>query len=109
MNFLAICQYGHSRSVCCCRVLHQYGHKAVAAGVGTAGSAISLLSEWADVILVMEPQYISHVPVNDRDKVVVIDVGRDRWSNPYNQELHAIIEIMLADKGLIQRKGTIEA
>lgn len=52
-KWLCLCQYGHSRSVALARLLHSRGIPAVAAGVWTGGSAIAVLSEWADVIAVL--------------------------------------------------------
>jgi hypothetical protein len=101
MKALCICQYGHSRSVALARVLRGAFNSAishvsnlydtVAIGWETAPSAVVLLSQWADVIFVLETSYISYVPMPCRGKVVVFDVGRDRWSNPYNQELSTLL------------------
>ena len=91
MKFLCVCQYGHSRSVALCRVLHSRGIGAVAVGVGTNGGAIAPLAEWADVIAVLQPAFASHVPEAHRHKIADFDVGPDRWSNPYNQELLDIL------------------
>jgi hypothetical protein len=99
VKFLCLCQYGHSRSVACCRVLQARGHEAVAVGFGTARSAIPLLAEWADVIVLMEASYAKYVPVSALPKSVTFDVGPDRWSNPYNEELQGIIRTMADRKG----------
>lgn len=93
MKFLCICQYGHSRSVALCRVLHGKGFPAVAAGWTTSGDAISVLSQWADVIALMTPEGIGQIPVVNRHKVTdVFNIGPDKWSNPYSQELLAILK-----------------
>lgn len=94
-KWLCICQYGHSRSVALARRLHRRGIPAVAAGAGTSEDAISVLSEWADVIAILEPHFIKAVPKHSQHKVVVFDVGPDRWKNPYSSELEEIIEQML--------------
>lgn len=96
MKWLCLCQYGHSRSVALARRLHHRGIPAVAAGVGTGGDAIAALAEWADTIAVLEPHFAASVPAQHRHKVVVFNVGRDRWSNPYHPELLGILEEMLA-------------
>lgn len=88
MKFLCICQWGHSRSVAMAKTLQEkYGHQAIACGVSGAESALIPLSEWADHILVMQPHYKDYVPYYQHDKVLITDVGRDRWSNPYSIEL----------------------
>jgi hypothetical protein len=97
MKFLCICQYGHSRSVACCRVLHGQGQTAVAAGWSTSGDAIAVLSRWADAIcLVSGVDGLTQIPYDQRHKVHNLDVGPDRWSNPYNQELQEILRQKLA-------------
>jgi hypothetical protein len=101
MKALCICQYGHSRSVALARVLRgafssdashvSHSYDTVAVGWETASSALEPLSKWADVIFILERSYLSYVPESYRGKVVVFDVGRDRWSNPYNQELSTLL------------------
>lgn len=96
---LCICQYGHSRSVALCRVLHGRGFKAVAAGVSTAGDGLAHIAAWADVICVLQPSFSAHVPEEHRHKIRDFDVGPDRWSNPYNQELLSILTGMADAQG----------
>jgi hypothetical protein len=92
MKWLCICQYGHSRSVALTRVLHGKQVGAVAVGYATNGGALALLAAWADVIAVMQPEYSQYVPEEFRHKITNhFDVGPDRWSNPYNQELLNIL------------------
>lgn len=92
-KFLCICQYGHSRSVALCRVLHGKGIPAVAAGWATSGDAIEVLSAWADVIALMTPEGIDQIPFEYRGKVVGhFNIGPDKWSNPYNQDLLSILK-----------------
>lgn len=94
MKCLCICQCGHSRSVALSRLLHEKGIPAVAIGATTSG-AVELLSAWADRVFVLQACFAEHVPLNQRHKVVVFDVGPDRWANPYNQELLGILREML--------------
>lgn len=91
MKVLCICEYGHSRSVALARVLHGRKIPAVAIGRGTSGDAVKVLAEWADKIIVLQPCFAVCVPAAQQHKVIVFDVGHDRWSNPYNQELLAIL------------------
>lgn len=91
MNWLCICQYGHSRSVALTRVLHGKRIPAVAAGWTTSGDAIAVLSKWADVIALMTPQGVHTIPESERHKVKDFDIGPDRWSNPYSHELLLIL------------------
>ena len=98
MKALCVCHYGHSRSVALVRVLHGIGIEAVAAGAHTAGSRfLKMMSEEATHIFIMEPGYLEQIPYEDRDKVVCLNVGPDRWSNPYNQELLALCKKLLEE------------
>lgn len=94
--FLCVCQYGHSRSVALAREFHKRGYNAVAVGVGTAGKkAIEALSEHATRICLLEPHYENAIPPEDRSRVWVFNVGRDKWSNPYHPELASILSSMM--------------
>ena len=89
-KYLCICHYGHSRSVALCRVLHAKGFQAVAAGLYTGSEAFPVLSEWADKILIM----VVGVPIPEEHQHKIVDfyIGADKWSNPYNQELLALLK-----------------
>jgi predicted protein tyrosine phosphatase len=80
------------------RALHHIKKQAVACGWMTARDALSPLAEWADVVVVMEPQFKAYIPVEWQKKVVVCDVGHDRWSNPYHPELTAICRTLATEK-----------
>jgi hypothetical protein len=47
----------------------------------------------------MEPQFAVYVPPYYLAKVVVFNVGPDKWANPYNTELAGIIDKMIDAKG----------
>jgi len=100
LKYLCVCQYAHSRSVAMCRYLHGKGVEAVAAGAGTAPSVFGVLGAWADKIVVMEPDFARAVPPEFRDKIVLVNVGPDRWSNPYNADLAALIVKLAAEAGI---------
>lgn len=92
MKYLCICQYGHSRSVAMCRELHRRKLEAVACGYGTAPSAIAVLGEWADRILILASEYTIRLPElkHLQQKVIYVPIGPDKWSNPYHPELAEI-------------------
>jgi hypothetical protein len=96
-RFLCVCQYGHSRSVALCRVLHGLGLQAVACGFATAPDALPALAAWADVVALLTPEAAPLIPAAHRHKVADFNVGPDRWSNPYHPELRAILASMVAD------------
>lgn len=103
-RFLCLCQYGHSRSAALVRILHSRGIEAVALGAGTSPSLIRDVAPMVDVIVVMQPHFADAVPVGHRSKVVTMDIGHDRWSNPYNQELLSLVERLAIEAGFIEAK-----
>lgn len=98
MNYLCVCQYGHSRSVAMVRALHHVKLPAVACGWMTAPQAMPTLCEWADVIVLMQESFRTYIQDEWADKIVVCDVGHDRWSNPYHPELSALCRRLAAEK-----------
>ncbi len=98
MNFLTICRYGHARSVALARAFHERGHYAVACDIQTNGSAIDVLSDWADVICVLESGFAEHVRTEYQDKVTKhFDIGRDIWGSPTHDALLMLVR-RLADE-----------
>lgn len=95
MNYLCVCQYGHSRSVALARVLHGCRQTAVACGHATAGTALPVLCGWADKILILDDGFRGHIPKEHWHKVVSMHVGPDRWVNPYHPELNAMLTEMV--------------
>lgn len=82
------------------RELHKRKHAAVAIGAHSSGDAVSILAAWADTIFVLQPGYMNYVPLEHIGKVVVMDVGPDKWVNPYHPELAALLDQMLKEKGI---------
>lgn len=99
MKFLCICQYGHSRSAGLVRSLHAKKQEAVAAGYATSPSALAVLGEWADVIVICSVEYKLRRPELQhlQSKVVYFPIGPDKWSNPYHHELKAICDTFVSD------------
>ena len=91
LRVLCVCQYGHSRSVALARELHHRNVAAVACGVGTAGSALDYLCDWATHICVLDDSLANMIGTRHHDRIVSMHVGPDRWVNPYHPELQAIL------------------
>ena len=91
MKVLVLCQGGNCRSVAIgylLKYVSKYKHDAIAAGwEGNTQDTIDMLSEWADRIIIVQPEFISHVQKKYYKKVVVIDVGPDRWFNSLHPQL----------------------
>lgn len=73
-------------------VLRKCGQEATQCGVA-APSALACLAEWAERIVVMQPHYASAVPAAAKGKIVIVDVGPDRWGNPLHPEIQEIMRI----------------
>ena len=86
---LCVCQGGNSRSVACSFLLkYRYGCDALAASWETNSvETLTMLYEWADIIIVMQAEFEERVYLAYRDKVVVIDVGPDIWFNGLHPDL----------------------
>lgn len=102
-KFLCVCQYGHSRSAALVRILHGLKMAAVCIGYETDYGDVSIpLSEWADTIFLFCPEALDIIPSEHHSKVVDFNIGPDKWSNPYNQELLKIVR----DKVMVFFQGT---
>lgn len=82
------------------RYFHSRGDEAVAIGWGTSPSAIELLYDWADAVVVMEAWFVDCLPERKCPRVIIMDVGRDIWSNPYHPELITLIKELATRKGI---------
>lgn len=80
------------------RVLHGRFIEAVAVGAMTAPSAIACLAAWADKVIVLQKDFVIAVPIELRHKILIWDIGPDRWSNPYNQELLTLLEGLVRER-----------
>ncbi len=89
---LCVCAWGHSRSVCLTRVLHEKGYQAVACGCHSSPAALAAIAKEAEHIFILQGSMLGSIPLDQQHKVIVVDVGPDRWVNPYNQELHQILQ-----------------
>ena len=91
---LAICQAGTIRSGALSHLLkYAYGVDALSASAEeTPDTTMSILADWADYIVLLEPHFAVRIPPEFHAKVRVFDVGPDRWSNPLHPELLAIVK-----------------
>jgi len=67
-------------------------------GWKTGGDALPHLADWATRICLLEEGFRKYVPEQHRGKIVVLDVGHDRWANPYHPELHQILTNLVNEK-----------
>lgn len=70
-------------------------HGIDAVPVGCQANAPSTLyflaSQWADLIIQMQPWNLEQIWKDQMSKVRIMDVGVDIWSNSMHPDLHAIL------------------
>jgi len=98
MKILCVCEGGNVRSVACAYVFkYEHGHDALA--VSTRKNNLEthqMLWEWADRIVVMQPEFKRFVLPQYQGKVFICDVGPDRWFNCLDPELVLLIRAWVA-------------
>jgi predicted protein tyrosine phosphatase len=104
MKILTICSAGAVRSVGMAYLLKEmYGHDAIPVGHDlNSQQTIDMLADWADLIIVMQPQYAAGLPMRDAHKIIKIDIGPDIWGNSLHPDLLAKLKQIAY--GLHQRK-----
>ena len=88
-KILCVCAGAVVRSVAQANVLkYSFGQDALAASwERNSRKTLDLLADWADIIIVMQPQYSEGFLKRNQHKVIVNDVGPDVWRNPLDPEL----------------------
>jgi hypothetical protein len=113
LKILTVCEGGNVRSVSLAFVLKNHlGHDAVAASWRfNSEKTLEMLYEWAEKIIVMQPEFLQHIPHLHRMKTTVCDVGQDRFGNAFHGELLMIVMTWLVNNPIPKEKsnGTQEA
>lgn len=93
MRILCLCNGGICRSVSMAGVLkYEYKKDALAASLDcNTPETLYLLMTWAQRIVVMETSLVVHIPPDQTEKLVIVNVGHDRWKNPMDDDLLRII------------------
>lgn len=96
MKVLCLCQKGNSRSVVLAWYLRNlFGHETLAAGmVTTSRRTRRMLYDWADRIILVVPRYGHWIPEKYREKLRVINAGRDPWRK-HDEDLLKRYELQL--------------
>src|SRR3990167_1193259 len=91
MKWLCVCEGGNVRSVAMAKELKQRYHQdALAVGIRKNDQAnVAMLCAWADVIVLMQPEFGYKLIRSMRRKVRVVDVGVDRYHTATHPELVA--------------------
>ncbi len=96
---LCICAWGNSRSVALAWLLKDKYHKeALACGMAQITPAtLRMLADWADTIILTTLEATHPMLDEYKDKVLIWDVGRDKYFQPYLPELIAQYETYYAN------------
>lgn len=88
-RILTICEYGNSRSVGLAFLLKtKYGREAIACGIlCTSPDTFDMLCNWADNIIITYAPIEGSINDKYKHKVLVWDVGHDRYFIPPVKEL----------------------
>ena len=102
-KILCVCEGGNVRSVACAYLFkYQIGYDALAASwkrnsLGT----LMMLYNWADRIIIMQPEFREKVIPTCYHKITVYDVGPDRWGSALHPDLLEIIETYMGHDSLL--------
>lgn len=107
-----MCQGGQVRSVGLkYRLTYHHGHEVLACGwESNSTETIEMLCKWADVIIIMQPQFEKYIPIshhtNDKGerKLFCYDVGEDRFGSAFHSDLQNILETMIQKHKLFLKK-----
>ena len=96
-KILCLCAGGQVRSVTLGGICkYWFGHEAIAASLEKLEpDTLDMLYRWAEVIVVVEQQYLQLVPDEHAAKVRLVDIGPDRWGMSNHEGL--VAEIMKHD------------
>jgi predicted protein tyrosine phosphatase len=99
MKILTVCERGLNRSVTA-KYLLQDDHEVIAAGLNLAPDTLRMLYDWADRIVLLDARFSEGIPAG---KLVLCDVGPDRYEHHYNRELLLWLRMLLKTAGLQPR------
>lgn len=110
-KILCVCEGGNVRSVACAYLFkYRFGYNALA--ISSRKNSLEthqMLWEWADRIIVMQPEFKDFVEPLYRHKVTIYDVGPDQWGNCLHPDLLEIIESHMGHDSLLNygKKGQL--
>jgi predicted protein tyrosine phosphatase len=115
-KILCLCAGGQVRSVTLGGICkYWFGHEAIAASLEKLEpETLGMLYRWADVIVVVEEQYVELVPDEFSGKVRLVNIGPDRWGFSNHPDLvaeimkHDLAEILGIPDTVWEQKKTIK-
>lgn len=102
MKFLCVCDGGNVRSVAMAYALKMNEQEALAVGrLYTTKETMDMLSSWADQIILMEPHMIESIDPMFHKKIIVCDVGPDRYGLYIHPELQVQVVMFMGTSGIL--------
>jgi hypothetical protein len=116
MKILCCCEGGNTRSVTLATLLkyrfrdpsRSAGYDVLTCSLGKNDSeTLDMLFEWADRILVVEPDMVKEIPEKHHVATRVIPLGRDIWGMSMHPELVPLAHALLVGAGF-EPKQTVD-
>jgi hypothetical protein len=104
VRVLCVCDEGNNRSVTIAQRLKypgggQPGHDTLSVGLNrNSRETVAMLCHWADRIIVTAADQVDRVPAC-AEKVLLWDIGEDRFPRPFNRELLEIVRGLMRERG----------
>ena len=100
MKILCICERGNSRSSQLGWLLKDgLGHDAIAMGIrSNSGETKHMLYKWAEMIILLDEDFITEIPQEYHKKLKVWNVGKDRFFS-FSPELVSILKQFILEEG----------
>ena len=108
MKILCLCEQGVNRSTTLATILKNRNIKdgqavddiLVAGCLANTSETLKMLGGWADKVLVVDQLTADRVKgIISNDKVILIDVGPDKWGYLHHGQLQNLICVKLAEVG----------
>ena len=100
MKILTICDQWNNRSVHFAHPLKYWGNECISIWIKNTGpETLSMLYNWADIIICTEKEQTAHLSLiwKFKEKVLLLDVGPDNYPRPFNKELHEKVRKLLEE------------
>lgn len=83
---------------------YKYGHESLACGQdANSKETIEMLCNWADYIIVVEPDYIKFIPEKYQSKMFCYNIGIDRFGYAFHPELLDGFDKMIVEHGMFNK------
>jgi hypothetical protein len=94
VKLVTVCEEGLNRSVAARWLLQHLGHEVIAVGLNRhSEETLQMLYAWADRVVVLDGRLSARVPP---DKLVLWDVGPDRYPHHYHPDLVRLLRLFPA-------------